>query len=196
MSPQQRRACSVAKNESHNQPIERDPSSWEGGRYQLPTMILIVGREPSLGCAASPRQLHDGSVNVLFGAQQCTAYAISSFPLPRAGPARRAVWCAICCMPVAWSAVPPDDWLGRAKSGGTSTSVWSLRSVQSRTSSASTNAVSACNRAISACSRPRLSESSEQAATPAPAGSRVAFTATEREKTETAASRRPNTAQK
>ena len=155
---------------------------------------LIVGREPSFGCAASPRQLHDGSLNVLFGAQQCAAYAISSFPLRRAGTSC-AVCGAMCCMPVVWSSVAPGDWLGTAKSGGRLTSVWLLRSVQSKTSSASTSAVSTCNRAISACSRSRLSQRSEHTATPAPAGSGLAFTATEREETKTATSRTRITAQ-
>ena len=184
----------VAKNESHNHnPSSETQAAGRVDRYQLPTMILIVGREPSFGCAASPRQLHDGSLNVLFGAQQCAAYAISSFPLRRAGT-RGAVCGASCCMPVAGPAVPPGDWLGSAKSGGTPTSVCLLRSVQSKTRSASTSAVSACSRAISACSRPRLSESSEQSAALAPAAG-VAFAATETEKTETATSRTPNTAQ-
>jgi hypothetical protein len=66
--------------------------------------------------------------------------------------------------------------------------------VQSKTSSASTSAVSECNRAISACSRLRLSESSEQAAALAPAAG-VAFAATESKKTETATSTTPNPAQ-
>ena len=162
--------------------------------YQLGRRILIVRREPSFGCAGSPRQLHAGSVKVLFGAQQCTEYAISSFPTRRAGAARCADCGAIWCKAIAWSAVPADEWLGSAKSGGRPTSVWLLRSVQSRTSSASTTAVSACSRAISACSRSRLSESAEHNATLSSAGAGPAFAATERGKMEAATSRTPNAA--
>ena len=43
--------------------------------YQLPTTILIVGRDPSFGCAASLRQLHALSVNALLAAQHSAANA-------------------------------------------------------------------------------------------------------------------------
>ena len=164
----------------------------EDGPYQLPTSILIVGREPSFQCAASPRQLHDGSVKVLFGAQQCAAYIISSFDLRRV--VVRSAFCgAICCMPVAWPEVPPGDTLGSFRSGRT-TSVRLLCTVQRALSSASTVAVSACNRAISACSQSRLLESSEHAATLVPAGLGVAFAATETERKETVTRRTQKTA--
>jgi hypothetical protein len=61
--------------------------------YQLPTTILIVRREPSFGCASSPRQLHVGSENALPGAQQCTAYDKPSSTLRRA----IAACCALPC---------------------------------------------------------------------------------------------------
>ena len=75
-------------------------------RYQLPTMILIVGRDASFGCIACPRQLHDGFANALLGAQQCTAYTSGLPPVRRAGgawPTRGTIF-GICSVPAASSA--------------------------------------------------------------------------------------------
>jgi hypothetical protein len=57
--------------------------------YRPPTTTLIVRREPSFGCAASPRQLHAGSTNALLAAQHCTENGSYSSALRRAGGAGR-----------------------------------------------------------------------------------------------------------
>ena len=73
--------------------------SMPGVTNQLPTTILIVGLEPSFGCAASPRQLHARSLKVLLGAQHCTAYAWSSIRRRAGGVCWMLACGTICCMP-------------------------------------------------------------------------------------------------
>ena len=76
------------------QPASAQPIQWSmrdsteaESTYQPPTTTLTVCREPSLGWAASPRQLHAGSENALRAAQHRTAYADWSSNLLRAGAA-------------------------------------------------------------------------------------------------------------
>ena len=77
--------------------------------YQPPTTTLTMCREPSLGWAASPRQLHAGSENALRAAQHRTAYADWSSSLLRAGEAFGAsACCAVSFVPATSLAARTD----------------------------------------------------------------------------------------
>ena len=77
--------------------------------YQPPTTTLTMCREPSLGWAASPRQLHAWSENALRAAQHRTAYADWSSSLLRAGEAFGAsACCAVSFVPATSLAARTD----------------------------------------------------------------------------------------